>query len=179
MVEISKAEAALLGLLSECPMHAYQIEQEAEFRDMRSWTDLSMSSIYKLLKKLEEREMVIRKNEMSDEGRLRKMYSISKEGRAELKKKLKELLSEPEHTKWRVDVGTYNLDVLTKREALSCLKKYRKGLEEKIKCYKELDEFLKGLECPDYRSAVARRPVYLLEGEIKWLDSYMKELSKK
>ena len=69
MVEISKAEAALLGLLSECPMHAYQIEQEAEFRDMRSWTDLSMSSIYKLLKKLEERELVMRNDEMSEAGR--------------------------------------------------------------------------------------------------------------
>ena len=38
MVEITKAEAILLGLLSEQSMYPYQIEQEVKYRDMRFWT---------------------------------------------------------------------------------------------------------------------------------------------
>jgi len=54
MPDLTNAEAALLGLLSERPMHPYQIEKEVRSRDMRFWTELSMSSIYKLLRKLEK-----------------------------------------------------------------------------------------------------------------------------
>ena len=48
MVEISNAETTLLGLLSEQSMYPYQIEQEVKYRGMRFWTELAMSSIYKL-----------------------------------------------------------------------------------------------------------------------------------
>jgi DNA-binding PadR family transcriptional regulator len=74
MQEISNAEAALLGLLSEGPMYPYQIEQEVKYRDMRFWNDLSMSSIYKLLDGLERKGLVARANEVSPENRLRKLY---------------------------------------------------------------------------------------------------------
>ena len=53
-------ETALLGLLSEGPMHPYRIEKEVRERKLRSWTDLSMSSVYKLLVKLERRGLVLR-----------------------------------------------------------------------------------------------------------------------
>ena len=62
---LSNAEAALLGLLAEKPMHPYQIEQEVRYRDMRFWTELSMSSIYKLLRKLEREGLVIKKVQKS------------------------------------------------------------------------------------------------------------------
>ncbi len=178
MKEISKAQAALLGLLSECPMHPYQIEREVEFRDMRSWTELSMSSIYKLLVKLEERGLVTRKDEISDENRLRKLYYISPEGKSELEKKLLLILNEPEHPKWSIDVATYNLDVLDRREALDALGRYRKELENRIRYWQDVEKCLEELECPDHRFAVARRPVYLLRGEIEWVDSYMESIGR-
>jgi DNA-binding PadR family transcriptional regulator len=46
MPNLSNAEAALLGLLSEQSMYPYQIEKEVRYREMRFWTELSMSSIY-------------------------------------------------------------------------------------------------------------------------------------
>ncbi len=72
MNELSNSEAALLGLLSEEPMHPYKIDQEFEYRDMRSWTELSMSSIYKLLRKLEKEQLVNSEKIISSENRLQK-----------------------------------------------------------------------------------------------------------
>ena len=93
MKDLSNAETALLGLLSERPMYPYQIEHEVKFRDMRFWTELSMSSIYKLLRKLEKEDFVERTNEISNENRLRKLYRISKKGEEMLVTKIESLLT--------------------------------------------------------------------------------------
>jgi DNA-binding PadR family transcriptional regulator len=178
MQEISNAEAALLGLLSEEPMYPYQIEQEVKYRDMRSWTELSMSSIYKLLKNLEKNGLVMRVNEVSDENRLRKLYSISEEGTKVLQDKLRTLLSDPEHIRWQVDIATYNCDLLPLKTVQKALKEYRKGLEKNIAGYEGLQKFLKDSGCPSHRQGVAVRPVYLLKGEIEWVDAYLAALAR-
>ncbi|HEY3273860.1 MAG TPA: PadR family transcriptional regulator [Methanocella sp.] len=177
MQEISNAEAALLGLLSEGPMYPYQIEQEVKYRDMRFWTELSMSSIYKLLKNLEKEGLVLRANEVSDENRLRKLYSISEEGTKVLQDKLKTLLSDPEHIRWQVDIGAYNCDLLPLKTVQKALKEYRKGLEKSIAGYEDLQKFLKDSNCPSHRLGIATRPVYLLKGEIEWVDAYLAALA--
>ena len=177
MQEISNAEAALLGLLSEGPMYPYQIEQEVKYREMRFWTELSMSSIYKLLKNLEKNNLVLRANEVSAENRLRKLYSISEEGTKVLQDKLKTLLSDPEHIRWQVDIATYNCDLLPLKTVRKALKEYRKGLEKNIAGYEDLQKFLKDSNCPAHRLGIALRPVYLLKGEIEWVDAYLAALA--
>ena len=54
MAKISNAELALLSLIAEQPRHAYEIEQVIEERNIRYWTELGFSSIYRILSKLEE-----------------------------------------------------------------------------------------------------------------------------
>ncbi len=179
MTGLSSAEASLLGLLSEGPMYPYQIEQEVECRSMREWTELSMSAIYKLLISLEGRGFVQRTNEVSEQNRLRKRYEITDDGRAALCEKLEALLSKPEHILWQVDIGTYNCDLLPKKTVLKALKKYRKSLEDGVKCYGELNKYLEDCGCPSHRFGIATRNIFLLKGEIAWVDSYMKELGTK
>ena len=171
---LSNVEAALLGLLSERPMHPYQIEQEVKYRDMRFWTELSMSSIYKLLRKLEKEGLVIMKRELSRENRIRNQYSISAEGKRKLKSKIGKLLSEPEHCRWQVDIGTYNSDMLSEKEVREALHEYRHSIRQKIIGYRKLQEFLNEKGCSLHRLAIATRPVYLLEAEINWINSFLK-----
>lgn len=173
---LSNAEAALLGLLSEQPMHAYQIEQEVKYRDMRFWTELSMSSIYKLLRKLEGDGLVLKKDEVSPENRLRKLYSLTAEGERKLKSRLRKLLSEPEHMRWPVDIGIYNSGLLTGKEIQEALGKYRHALREKISGYHELNKFLKDSDCPLQHQALSVRPVYILEAEINWINSFLGQI---
>ncbi len=176
MPPISAADAALLGLLSEGPMHAWQIEKEVRWRDMRSWTDLSQSTIYKQLRSLERAGLVAGREEVAD-GRLRKVHSLTPNGRSALTDRLCELLAEPQHLKWRVDVATYNVDLLPAGQVLECLARYRAKLEESVRGYRDLERFLTESGCPTHRLAVARRPVRLLEGEIRWVDEFTAELT--
>jgi len=175
MIDISNSEAALLGLLSEQPMYPYQIEQQVKYRDMRSWTDLSMSSIYKLLQKLEKTSLISRKDEVSTENRIQKIYTISEEGKKALQEKIQTILSEPEHKKWQIDIGTYNLNLIPKENIQAALTKYRQALQKTIQEYEALLKFLQDEECPNYRYGVAERPIFLLKGEIQWVDYFLKQ----
>jgi DNA-binding PadR family transcriptional regulator len=176
--QLTDAEVALLGLLSEGPMHAWQIEKTVQDRDMRFWTDLSQSTIYKQLRALRQAGLLQHRRQVV-QGRLRKVVGLTEAGEKALRAALGTLLSEPQHLKWRVDLGTYNLHLLPRRRALACLRTYRRKLEEKVRGYRELDAFLKSGCCPTHRRAVARRPIYLLQAEIRWLDSYVRELQRR
>lgn len=175
MNPISNAEAALMGLLAERPMYPYEIEQEFEYRAMTCWTELSQSSIYKLLRKLESEGLVTLESKVSPENRLRKLYTLSDSGWEAFRAKIESLISEAEETRYRVNIGLYNVAVLPKARARKAFQKYRQSLADQIKGYHELHEFLKNEGCPAYRFATATRPIALLEAEIVWLDKFVEE----
>ena len=177
MTTISNKEMALLGLLSEGPMHAYGIEKEIENRSMREWTEISMSSVYKLLNKLEEDALIGSEVRISSNNVAQKVYGITDEGKAALREQIRTYISEPEHYLHRIDLATSHLDQLSKEEALECLGKYRDKLTDSIRCYGELEDYLRLVECPIHSMALARRPRYLLDGEIGWVDEYIDALS--
>ena len=179
MINLTNTEAALLGLLAEEPRHPYDLEKQVEYRDMRFWTDLSMSSIYKLLRKLESAGLVERTNHVTRQNRLRKLYSLSDEGKAALRAKITSLLTEPEHVKWQVDIGTYNSDLIDRNALMSALDTYRESLKAKADGYRDLLAFLKESGCPRHRWAVAKRPIHLLEAEIAWVNEYLDELDSR
>jgi len=178
MSEISNAEATLMGLLSEQPMHPYQIEKQVEWRDMRYWTELSISSIYKLLVKLEKQGCVAVDRQVTEGNRVRKVYRMTDAGRRALAAKLCTLVSKPEHLRWQVDIALSNLNLLPKKRALKCLERYGKELDALADGYRRLQGFLREQDCPTYRMAIARRPVYLLEAERRWLEDYLREIEE-
>ena len=135
-----------------------------------------MSSIYKLLRKLEKVGFVVRKDKISAQNRLRKTYAVSGSGRKALRKKLESLLSEPEHVRWRIDIGTYNSDLLPAPDVREALEKYRKAVAEKMKGYEDLLQFLKDSGCPQHRFGVAARPLFLLKGELQWVESFLSQI---
>lgn len=179
MPRLTSAEAALLGLLCEGEMHAYQLEKTVAYRCLRDWTDLSMSSIYKVMHKLEKCGYAESRSETTAGNKLRRTYAVKPAGRKALQDQLLQWLREPETMKYRLDLATYNFNLLPRAWALAALKTYREGLRKGIECYRALGEFLRQDGCPDYRQALARRPVYLLEAEIKWVDAFVRDMSGK
>ena len=79
---LTDAEFVVLSLICEQPMHGYQIEAEITQRNMRTWTDLSTSSIYYLLGKLEEKGWIeqITADEGDTRGKPRKIFQSTDEG---------------------------------------------------------------------------------------------------
>lgn len=178
-MSVTSAEAALLGLLCEGPKHPYQIEKDVQFRDMRFWTELSMSAIYKSLTKLEFMNFVESTTEISEGNRARKIYRITEDGLMAFKDKLTELLQEPEHLRWQVDIAFYNLDVFELDEQVLLLSNYRASLEKMIGEYRNLEAFMLEHQCSLYPLSISLRPIYLMEGEIRWVDDFIAKIKAK
>jgi DNA-binding PadR family transcriptional regulator len=173
---VSNKEVALLGLLLEEPMHPYQIEKTIQFRDMRSWTEISMSSIYKTLSGLENKSLVKSEVKISQQNRPQKTFRLTPKGRRALREKIREILSRPETVIWQFNIGTYFMDALEGDEISGALEEYERGLSELVMGYEELEKFLRGEGCPEWRIAVSTRTRYLIEAEIEWLQTFRKKL---
>lgn len=174
MVPISNMEAALLGLLCERSMHAYEIEKVVEERDMRYWTEISMSSIYKVLRKLEERGLVVSEKKISAENRLMKIYSVTEEGREGMKEKIRTIISEWQKPIRPLDIAMSNLSLLTYDEALACFQSYLLSIDKMIACYQDLQGYLEQ-HCRVGSVALAKRPLHMVRAEREWLENFMEE----
>lgn len=173
---LRNAEAALLGLLMEGPRHPYQIEKDVEERDMRSWTDLSMSTIYKVLRRLELAGLVDVKQDKPVGDRVRHIYRATASGRKALQAYLRRELSKHDTAKSAFDVAIYWSDSLTDAEVAALLATYREGLVEHVEFWKCMVGYLADCGCPKSDQALCARKAAMLEGELRWLDGYRQEL---
>ena len=176
MKTITNKEAALLNLLSEKPKHAYEIEQDIQERDMRYWTEISMSSVYKLLNKLEGQGLLRSAVKLSKKNVAQKVYALTAKGKKAFTDKLRLLLTTWEVTKSPLDIGLASLWLLGNEEAIALLAKYGEHLERMLVCYAELEKYLKEHQCPPGNVQLATRRLHMLAGEKKWLQEFIKEL---
>lgn len=175
MSNLSNLETALLGLLAERPMHPYEIEKTVVERDMRCWTEISMSSIYKVLGKLEKKMLVDVHIELTEANQAKKVYVITERGQVELRAKVRELVSEVENVIYQVDLGLHNLHLLKRDEVVAAFRMYIESIDRNIECYRSLETYFEGENCPVHRFALGRRRVYLLKAEREWASSFLEE----
>jgi DNA-binding PadR family transcriptional regulator len=173
-MKISNKEVALMGLLSEKPKHAYEIENDIKERDMRYWTEISKSSVYKLLNKLEKRKLLTSKIKHSEKNVVQKVYSLTDQGKVVFEEKLKQLVSIWQPTIHPIDISLANLNLLSKKQIIEGLMKYNESLDQAIKCYQDLEKFLINNKCPLGNIQLATRRRYMLDGEKKWLKEFIK-----
>ncbi len=167
---MTQAELAILSLVAEKPRHGYEIEQIIEERGMREWTELSFSSIYYLLKKLEQQELVESRLEEAERGPARKVYEATPEGRAALKVGVLEALSTPAHCYPPIQLGLANLPVLSREEALEALQEYRETLQERQALLQAERESQQPL--PYFVDAMFEYSLRMMEAEQEWVTDF-------
>jgi DNA-binding PadR family transcriptional regulator len=178
MITISNKEVTLLGLIFEKPKHAYEIENDIKLRSMREWTEISMSSVYKLLNKLEKQELLKSKMNMSKNNISQKIYSITQKGKDAFNNKLEEITSKCEALKDPFDIFLSNIKLMDKKTVNTCLKSYSEAIDKAIKCYKELETYLIENNCPIGNLQLATRRLYLFKAEKEWLNKFSEEFKK-
>jgi DNA-binding PadR family transcriptional regulator len=176
MSKISNKEAVLLGLLCEGEKHPYDIGKDIQDRDMSYWTEISLSSIYKLLSKLEKKKLVKSEITITKNNITQKKYQITSEGKKRLKEKIKNLISTWTNIKHPIDIGLSNLYILKKEVVLSCFDKYIKSIDERIEFYKSVHSCLIDQKCSKAHLQLVLRPIEMLKAEKKWIKSFLRDL---
>jgi len=82
----------LLLILNEEPMHGYQLISTMEERGLVREGRFRTGSVYTILNRMEEYGLLVSSQEESEEGRTRRIYEITEEGRERLKTGLEYML---------------------------------------------------------------------------------------
>lgn len=112
------------------------------------------------------------------DGRARKVYSLTNAGLDALRDRLLGLLASPESPTWGIDLATFNANLVPAKDAIAALEQYREKLQAGIACWEATEEHMGWCSCPTHKLAVVRRPRYLLEAEIRWVDGFVAELKE-
>lgn len=95
MDTLSHAELTLLALLSGRSTHAYDLVQRIRSMEVRQWARVPESTVYVVLRRMEERGWVAGVSESGDRGRSRTRYELTSRGRARLADLVRSGLEEP------------------------------------------------------------------------------------
>ena len=174
MTKITNRETAILGLLAEKSRYGYEIEKIIEERGYRAWTEISFSSIYYLLNKLEDKGLIGSKMKDIEGKPSRRVYSITKKGNLVLQKKVKVLLSEPAKLISPLGLGIAHIPILKPEVVVECLKKYIKSLDQSIDFIEKAHYQHEENNSPYFVTALFSRPLAHLKTEKLWLELFVK-----
>lgn len=170
---MTNAELAIISLLAEKPRHGYEIEQVIEQREMRNWTEVGFSSIYYLLKKLENAGLLLGEIEPSrGKGPARKVYRLTPAGQAAYKQATLEALSAPKPPHSIFLLGLANLESIPDGEALQALRQYQRNLTlraEHLQARWAAQEY----RLPYHVHALFDLSKTLIEAELSWITEFI------
>ena len=172
---MTTAELALLSLIVEEPRHGYAIRAVIDERGMREWVDLGMSSIYHVLNRLEAAGLIEGRPGTESGGPSRKVYHPTRPGRRALSAGLREALAEPQRAGSPFLLGVANLPALPPEEAKTALGERAIALRDERDRLAGMRARVSGM--PRHVDAMFEYTQALIDAEIRWLDTFRKELT--
>jgi DNA-binding PadR family transcriptional regulator len=172
---ISDLEAVVLGILCEKPSYGYEIEAIIQERNIRYWTDIAFSSIYYVLRRLEEKGYV-ESTKAEVEGRTRKTYRATPAGKRGLTEKLGESLSSLEKLQSSFNLGVGFMGRLGLEPSLGYLERRGSAIRERLETYREALERIEDSDWPFFVRGLYTRPIAMLVAEAAWLEGFMEEI---
>ena len=174
---MTNAELAILTLIAEKPRHGYEIEQVIEERGMREWTEVGFSSIYYLLKKLEEKNLIHgRMERQAGRGPARKVYEITEAGMEARRAGVLEALSVPQRAYPPMQLGLASLPGVSRSEALAALRRYQDRLKDRLEHVRSRRDDRRPL--PYFVEAMFNHSMALIEAEQRWTEGFIVQLEE-
>jgi DNA-binding PadR family transcriptional regulator len=175
---MTKAELAILGLIAEKPRYGYEIEGVIEARGMRDWTEIGFSSIYYVLRKLEDKGLVASKLEKpSGRGPARKVFRVTKEGQQAWNEETLKTLSTLERAPTPFLLGMSALPAFPPEEAIQALREYRNKLIEHRNALKQRWMAQAAAQpLPYFVDAMFDYSVTLTEAEMAWVSKLIQQI---
>lgn len=117
----SKLDLLVLGLLTEQPLHGYEVYQILTSEEMREWVDIGITSIYNSLSRLKQRGHVI---ETVDTGssKQKNVYHITSSGRETFLENVRRSLARQEKLALEDNFALFFINKLNPSEAVTALK---------------------------------------------------------
>ncbi len=163
-----------MGLLAEGATHGYELERLIRARGVRNWTSLGTSSIYYVLRRLEDHGLIVSHKESPAE-KARREFKLTHEGRKMCAEGSLRLLREVKLVHAPVLVGMANLELLDRSDVLLALRERRNNVAE---CLEGLIGARTNPDVPLVARLIFDHPAAVLEAELKWIDGTIATLEE-
>ena len=155
---------AVLALLSERPMHPYEMAQTMRERHQEEVIKLNYGSLYTVVESLHKHELITASATQRAGNRPeRTVYAVTGSGTAELHDWLRELIAVPAREYPRFEAGISMVGLLPPDDALTVVGQRCAAVDEQLTALAVLLERLAGMGLPqlawielDYRMAMLR-----------------------
>jgi DNA-binding PadR family transcriptional regulator len=170
---------AVMALLYERPMHAYEMVSTMRERHKHESVRLRYSSLYSVVKAL-KREGLVSPLEVSREGRRpeRTVYEITEAGRVEFLTWLRELLGEPMKEYTQFAAGLSFLVTLPPDEAAELLWERVRRLEEEVARSRSQMDTLMEQGLPRLFLVEDEHELVLRGAELEWVRDLAREIGE-
>ncbi|MDC7124206.1 MAG: PadR family transcriptional regulator [Spirochaetales bacterium] len=169
MPKENRTKYVILGLLNHEDLTGYDIKKQVE-NNLSNFWDISYGQIYPELKKLENYKFISCRIDNSENGSLKKIYSITETGRTELISWL-ESSTRDERIKFEFLLKLYFSAEIKKDITIKNIDDFIDRHSNKIKLYEKFDSNLSAaLDNKDhkYRYLTLLFGIYMEEAFVKW-----------
>jgi len=173
---MTNAELAILSVVAERPRHGYEIDQVITERDMREWTEVGLSSIYYVLRKLEKAGLIEGHLEEAGRGPARRVYRVTPAGAEARRVALLAALSQPQRCYPPLQLGLAGLPALGPAEAVAALEQYRTASAARLAHIQERRR--QQQPRPFFVDAMFDQSASLLEAELAWVERLIARLGQ-
>ncbi len=174
--DLTPAELTLLGLLVEKPRHGYELEEVITDRGMREWTEIGFSSIYYLLRKLRERDLITEiDTRRSGRGKARRVFGPTADGQRACTRSAELAVAELRPVFPPILVGLANQPVIPPERLRAALAQRAAALAEKITEIRAAADAQP--HAPGFVRVIFDYSLAQLEAEQCWLSAYEADLA--
>lgn len=170
-MDLTPAELTLLGLLVEQPRHGYELEEVITARGMREWTEIGFSSIYYLLAKLRDRDLITEVGGPA-RGKARKVFGPTAAGRRVCAVAAEQAIATPRPLFPPVLVGLANQPVIPPDRLRAALDRRAAALAARVAEVRAATP----RDAPGFVRAIFDYSLRQLEAEQAWLADYRGDL---
>lgn len=178
--KVADAELVLLLLIAENPeINGYKLKQLVDNRGMREWAGVGMSSIYMIVKKLEQKGLIRSKIDefKTTKGPRGKLFSISEVGQEVLLSEIELALSSASESSQRFMIALSGIRQVGYENALILLKKRKDHLL--LEAARISKSNLQQNALPIEAELIFEYVSYRFEAEIRWIENAIDKIQRK
>jgi DNA-binding PadR family transcriptional regulator len=169
---LNDVELTILSLVSEGARYGSEIEQMIELRGLREWLTVGSASVYYILGRLEQQELLTSSHRNGESGQSKTIYQITDAGRGVVQTAVADLLSQPRALGEDFSLGLANSGILKPAQVYSALVQHHDRLTHQLHAAQE-SAAQDGENLPEGTRAMYSHGVALMQAELTWLDDFM------
>lgn len=179
---LSDVELTILSLVAEGSRYGEEIEQLIDLRGLREWLPVGSASVYYILSRLEQQELLTGMHRPGDDGAsapsagARIVYQITDAGRGVVQTAVADLLSHPRTLGEGFALGLANLGILKPPHVYQMLVQHRDDLTHQLQSTEAHWARRQSEEAPSQGTqALYSHGIAMMRAELDWLSNFIDE----